>query len=307
VDPSGMSMSDPYVPAVGGFTKQDYANYLQAQKGIANLLADKNAIAELLERNQLDREEFIDNYIDELYGPGRMNDLREGLKVGLKELGYQVALEVGTHYGSAGLGWIGGRILSWAAKRFKIMRSAWRGSRVVGKALQEGTEAASEQMSRASPGAPGTTPLRGAPQASVSLLDEIVADANRAASPGGAITESQATIIRQNLPVVQRRGSAATQQIRREFVSRQADLIAEWEAQTGRTWPLGATPHHIIPLESGGANAWWNLMPTHGSLPNHSLPGTPGPHAAGGVLRGTIQQGRRALPPGTTTDLRRPQ
>ena len=161
VDPSGMAMSDPYVPAVGGFTKQDYANYLQAQKGIANLLADKNAIAELLERNQLDREEFIDNYIDELYGPGRMNDLREGLKVGLKELGYQVALEVGTHYGSAGLGWIGGRILSWAAKRFKIMRSAWRGSRVVGKALQEGTEAATQQIGRASKGAPGPTPVCG--------------------------------------------------------------------------------------------------------------------------------------------------
>ncbi len=140
-----------------------------------------------------------------------------------------------------------------------------------------------------------------------SLLDNIVDEANRVASPGGAVTDAQRTILRQNLPEVQRRNAAANQQLRREFVSREADLVAEWETQTGRTWPAGATPHHIIPLESGGANAWWNLMPTHGSLPNHSLPGIPGPHAAGGVLRQTIQQGRRALPPGTTTDLRRPQ
>ncbi len=45
-------------------------------------------------------------------------------------------------------------------------------------------------------------------------------------------------------------------------------------------------------------------MPTHGTLPNHSLPGVPGPHAAGGVLRTTVQQSRKALPPGTITDLR---
>jgi hypothetical protein len=113
--------------------------------------------------------------------------------------------------------------------------------------------------------------------------------------------------LRQNLPVVQRRSAAATRPLRQEFERRQAGLIAEWEAQTNRTWPTGATPHHIIPIESGGANAWWNLMPTNGSLPNHSLPGIPGPHASGGVLRQSIQQGRRALPPGTTTDLRIPQ
>jgi hypothetical protein len=27
-----------------------------------------------------------------------------------------------------------------------------------------------------------------------------------------------------------------------------------------------------MPLEGGGANKWWNLVPTHGALPNHSLP-----------------------------------
>lgn len=45
-------------------------------------------------------------------------------------------------------------------------------------------------------------------------------------------------------------------------------------------------------------------MPTNGALPNHSLPGIPGPHAVGGVLRSTIQLSRKVLVPGTPTDLR---
>ncbi len=66
-----------------------------------------------------------------------------------------------------------------------------------------------------------------------------------------------------------------------------------------------ATPNHIIPLESGGANAWWNLAPTFGKLPNHSIPGALGPHAKGGALRRTIQRGPKALPAGRVTDLTR--
>jgi hypothetical protein len=145
------------------------------------------------------------------------------------------------------------------------------------------------------------------PPIPLSLIDEIVEDANRVASPGGAISDVQATALRQNLPVIQRRSAAQNAVLRDEFRIGQARYIGDWERMTGNTWPEGATPHHIIPLESGGANAWWNLMPTNGSLPNHSLPGIPGPHAAGGLLRGTIQRGRRALPPGTTTDLRKPR
>ncbi|MFN7802775.1 MAG: RHS repeat-associated core domain-containing protein [Planctomycetaceae bacterium] len=158
VDPSGMAMSDPYVPAAGGMTNQDYADYMQSQKGIANLLVDKDAVADLLGRNSLYSEEFIDEYIDELYGPGRMNHLREGLKDGLHEMMYQVALEVGTHYGAAGAGWFGARILGWAAKKFSSMWKAWRGSRVVTKALAEGVEASAEQSARGLKGTPGPTP-----------------------------------------------------------------------------------------------------------------------------------------------------
>ncbi|WP_308317912.1 RHS repeat-associated core domain-containing protein, partial [Serratia marcescens] len=137
-----------------------------------------------------------------------------------------------------------------------------------------------------------------------STLDRIIGDANKVASRGGAITAKQAQILRDNLPVVQRRSVFQNQMARKEFVRDQHYLMSQWEANTGRAWPTGATPHHIIPLESGGANKWWNLMPTHGTLPNHSLPGVPGPHAAGGVLRTTVQQSRKALPPGTITDLR---
>lgn len=137
-----------------------------------------------------------------------------------------------------------------------------------------------------------------------SLLDRIIQDANKVASPGGEVTARQAQILRGNLPVVQRRNAAQNQAMRKEFVKTEKGLIKQWEKNTNRTWPDGATAHHVIPLESGGANKWWNLMPTHGTLPNHSLPGIPGPHAAGGVLRTTIQQGRKALPPKTITDLR---
>lgn len=139
-----------------------------------------------------------------------------------------------------------------------------------------------------------------------SLLDRIVDEANEVATDGGRICDTQRLALRQNLPVVQRRGPSQNQVLRDEFRRSVSWLTSEWERMTGRIWPTGATPHHIIPLESGGANAWWNLMPTRGSLPNHSLPGVPGPHASGSVLRSTIQQGPKALPKGRVTDLRRP-
>ncbi|MFQ2166067.1 RHS repeat-associated core domain-containing protein [Aeromonas hydrophila] len=139
-----------------------------------------------------------------------------------------------------------------------------------------------------------------------SVLDDIIKDENKVASPGGAITSKQADILRNNLPVIQRRTAFQNQMARKEFVRSQNDLMKQWESNMGVSWLTGATPHHIIPLESGGANKWWNLMPTNGALPNHSLPGVPGPHAAGGTLHTTIQQGRKALPPGTITDLRLP-
>lgn len=139
-----------------------------------------------------------------------------------------------------------------------------------------------------------------------SLLDIIVDEANLVAAPGGEITAAQRAKLRDDLPKVQRRGVKANRASRKMFERAQARLISEWERNTKRVWPKKATPHHIIPLESGGSNKWWNLMPTYGKLPNHSLTGIPGPHAKGGALRNSIQKGRKSLPPGTVTDLRKP-
>ncbi len=84
------------------------------------------------------------------------------------------------------------------------------------------------------------------------LNDKIISEANQVAAPGGNITAQQAAILKGNLPVVQRRSVFQNQVDRKEFVRDQDYLMKQWETHTGRTWPEGATPHHIIPLESGG-------------------------------------------------------
>lgn len=82
--------------------------------------------------------------------------------------------------------------------------------------------------------------------------------------------------------MVQRRSTFQNRAARADFERSgvQDYLRSQWEANTGRTWSVSldgkpATAHHIIPLESGGENKWWNLR-------------------------------RKALPLGTITDLRRP-
>lgn len=139
------------------------------------------------------------------------------------------------------------------------------------------------------------------------LIERITRDANKVAASGGKITKSQRKILHDNLPVVQRRGVKATQAMRSNFNSNtknntgsKKNLIQRWEEKNSHKWPVSskgrsATPHHIIPLESGGANKAWNIMPTFGSSPNHSLQGVAGPHAKGRVLRKTIQAPRSTM------------
>jgi len=91
------------------------------------------------------------------------------------------------------------------------------------------------------------------------LHDKVIAEANQVAAPGGKITAQQAAILKGNLPVVQRRSVFQNQMARKEFVRDQDYLMKQWEINTARMWPEGATPHHVIPLESGGANKWWIL------------------------------------------------
>lgn len=67
------------------------------------------------------------------------------------------------------------------------------------------------------------------------------------------------------------------------FEQRRNGLIRQWEDEYKRPWPTypeavpspsGANKprrelgdvyngHHIIPLEQGGTNDWWNLIPLH--------------------------------------------
>lgn len=91
-----------------------------------------------------------------------------------------------------------------------------------------------------------------------SVLDDIIK--NKVASPGCAITSKQANILRDNLPVIQRRTAFQNKMVRNKFVKSQDYLMRQWKSNMGVSWPTGATPHHIIPLESGGANKRWSLM-----------------------------------------------
>jgi 5-methylcytosine-specific restriction endonuclease McrA len=139
------------------------------------------------------------------------------------------------------------------------------------------------------------------------LVDRIIRDANRVTPSGAKITKSQRNTLYGNLPVVKRRNVKATKAMRTHFNSNAKNntgsrkkLIQRWEMNRERKWPKdskghNATAHHIIPLESGGANKWWNLSPTFGSSPNHSLKGVAGPHAKKRVLRKTIQKPRSKM------------
>jgi len=144
------------------------------------------------------------------------------------------------------------------------------------------------------------------------LVDKIPRDTNRVAPSSSKITQSQRNTLYGNLPVVKRRGVKATKAMRENFNSSAKNntgsrkkLIQRWEEKSGRKWPKNskgkpATAHHIVPLESGGANKSWNIMPTFGSSPNHSLKGVAGPHAKDRVLRKTIQRPRSQMQkPGT--------
>lgn len=85
---------------------------------------------------------------------------------------------------------------------------------------------------------------------------------------------------------------------RRLFAGRRSKIIAEWEQKNGETWPRYAQnvltkdstgiyrnagdlydAHHIIKLELGGPNEWWNLIPA--SSPDQHQRGI---HRKGGPL-----------------------
>ena len=63
--------------------------------------------------------------------------------------------------------------------------------------------------------------------------------------------------------------TAENKVLRTEFNSQRPKLIAEWEQQTGQTWPsvvvdgvtIPAQAHHVIPVTNAGPTTWWNITP----------------------------------------------
>ena len=61
--------------------------------------------------------------------------------------------------------------------------------------------------------------------------------------------------------------------VRHEFNKQKSNLKQEWEAQYSMIWPkltvtkkgitknLSFEAHHIIPINAGGINCWWNITP----------------------------------------------
>ena len=80
---------------------------------------------------------------------------------------------------------------------------------------------------------------------------------------------------------------------RKAFQDDRGKILSAWSKATGKPWPMTKTtlqtqkgkvvskagqeyqPHHIVPLEYGGANAWWNIVPAEaGGAHQFGLHGT---------------------------------
>lgn len=92
------------------------------------------------------------------------------------------------------------------------------------------------------------------------------------------IDERQKLMIRDKLNSIKQRCPELNEQMRQYFNKNVTQLKKQWERETGNSWPVGATPHHVIPLKNGGSNEWWNLIPV-----KHPHTGTI--HGKGSALR----------------------
>lgn len=96
------------------------------------------------------------------------------------------------------------------------------------------------------------------------------------------ITPSQFKSITEHLVKnggLKRIDAASLERARKAFDTNKDNLIKDWVKATGKPWPSSANgirhgngstlgeagsayqAHHIIPLELGGQNAWWNIVP----------------------------------------------
>lgn len=96
---------------------------------------------------------------------------------------------------------------------------------------------------------------------------------------------------------LQRRSPQALKDAREAFDRSRSTLMADWSKATSKPWPTSKVTlqsnkggiiakagqdhqaHHIIPLELGGANAWWNIVPAE-AAGAHQF----GLHGTGSVL-----------------------
>ena len=86
---------------------------------------------------------------------------------------------------------------------------------------------------------------------------------------------------------------------RKQFGRKKEGLIKQWEKESGSKWPTEPSgnkydAHHIIELNVGGKNEWWNLTPAKNGIEHQG-----GIHRSGGVasnLREIIAAGIRVVP-----------
>jgi RHS repeat-associated protein len=153
VDPSGMAMTDQYLP---GISNQAYSDYLQSQSAIANFLADPKEVAAFLNRNGLYEDAFIDDYINQLDPSNRLDHLRQGLKEGLAELERQVQEHLVEQAMSAAVGPALGAasfvarkgVAKIAIQRLRKKSARAAGMRVTGRLTGTAGSNAAEEMAR---------------------------------------------------------------------------------------------------------------------------------------------------------------
>lgn len=125
-------------------------------------------------------------------------------------------------------------------------------------------------------------------------IENIMADVDKwSLSPIG---DRQKGMIADKLGTVKQRTKEQAELIREKGFTkkRQRELIQQWQKETSAEWPKGATPHHVIPLKSGGSNEWWNLIPV-----KHPHTGTI--HGTGSALRTELPY---SIEPGTITEIK---
>jgi 23S rRNA-/tRNA-specific pseudouridylate synthase len=103
-----------------------------------------------------------------------------------------------------------------------------------------------------------------------------------------AFYDIQLKEIRKNMKVVITRVKGERVIARETYVKNFSQLIKDWETNTGLKWPVdkGGTrlqAHHFIPLESGGHNAWYNLVPLTGKFHQGNI------HIPGSTLKDLFQ------------------